>query len=344
MSEVYTIWWIDDRGDSQDTASVLDEQSENIVVRDIPPEGAVDRVGLIEEDSDDTTKSDQFTKPDMALIDWKLYEQGNYTGKGTSMLGLLRDKFGRIPIYGFSAEPRDINQEQFLRVFNVEYFTYLGAAEDLIEDIRDFEKIDQQTDQGLDGLISTLEPPEDQIDKLKPIIPRELSDGISGHEDGEIAGLHQFTEWVWKRFLHTPGPVLDDQWTATKLGLTREAFQSKKEALLEAEVDQLKYTGVLSPEKDRWWKSSIVQALMDIDKERGGEGKFETTWKKGADLFAESKDELAHCEVCEKILPETVAAPSPNSDERKPVHHRCSDIHHSREGSFADFRIFSKSD
>lgn len=344
MSEPYTIWWIDDRSDSRETADVLDEQSENLDILDIPPEEAVDRVGLIEENSDDTSDIDPFSRPDMALIDWKLHEQSDYTGKGTSMLGLLRDKFGKIPIYGFSAEPEDVNQERFLRVFNVEYFTRQGAAEDLIDDIKDFEKINEQADQGLDGLISTLEPPEDRIDELEPIIPRELSNGISGHKDGEVAGLQQFTEWVWKRFLHRPALVLNDQWTATKLGLTTDAFKEKKEILYEADVDQLRYTGVLSPEEDRWWKYSIVQALIDIDKSRGGDGTFETTWEKGADLFAESEEELARCEVCDKVLPETIAAPSPNSDEREPVHYRCSNIHHSREGSFADFRIFSEGD
>lgn len=344
MSEVHTVWWIDDRSDSRDTADVLEEQSDSLAVMDIPPEEAVERVGLIEEDSDEPTGLDQLPRPDMALVDWKLYQQGDYTGKGTSMLGLLRDKFGRIPIYGFSTEPEDINQEQFLRAFHVEYFTRQGAAEDLIDDIRDFERINEKAGQGIDGLISTLEPPEDQADELKPILPRELTNGISGHEDGEVAGLHQFTDWVMKRFLQRPGLVLDDKWTATKLGLTTEVFLENKEVLLESDVDQIEYTGVLSPEDGRWWKSSIVQAIIDIDKSRGGDGYFDTTWEKGAELFAESEDELAKCEVCGDILPETVAAPSPNSDERESVHYRCSDIHHSREGSFADFRIFSKED
>lgn len=346
MSEVYTVWWIDDELDSREAANVLDEQSDEIIVDDFPPESALERLGFRDDESSGATENiDPELKPDMVLIDWKLNRRSDFTGRGTSMLGIVRDHFGKIPIYSFSAEPQDVNTERFLRVFDLRSdLTSPGIAEDLIEDIEDFEQINEKSDAGLQGLISTLNPPAGQDEELKPIIPRELSDGISNHKDGEVAGLQQFTEWVWKRFLQRPGLLLDDLWTATKLGLTEEAFADTKHRLREAVDDEINYTGVLSPASDRWWKSQVIQALINIDESEGGDGRFDRTWKKSAELFAESKDDLARCKKCGEELPETVAAPSPNSSSMKPVHYKCSEIHHSREGAFADFRIFEQED
>ena len=346
MSDAYTAWWIDDELNSREAADVLDEQSDRITVDDFPPKEALDRCGFRDdEDAETTGDLDPGSEPDMVLIDWKLNRRSDFTGRGTSMLGIVRDHYGKIPIYGFSAEPDNVNTERFLRVFDLRRdLTAQGAAEDLIEDIEDFGEINGVADDGLDGLIHTLDPPTDQDEELKPIIPRELTNGLSNHNDGEVAGLHQFTEWVWKRFLQRPGLLLDDLWAATKLGLTKQAFVDAKPCLREAVDGEIKYTGVLSPSTDRWWKSQVIQALINIGEEEGGDGRFDRTWKKGAELFAESKDEIARCEKCGEILPETVAAPSPNSNLMESVHYRCSEIHHSREGAFADFRIFEQGD
>lgn len=340
MSDSYTVWWIDD--ESREAAEVLEGQSDRMVVEDFPPEVALDKLGFGDESVERVEGPE--TDPDMVLIDWKLNRRGDFSGRGTSMLGLVRDEFGRIPIYGFSAEPQDVNTEQFLRVFDLTDLTTQGTAEDLIDDIIDFRWINEKSDEGIDGLISTLNPPEEQAEELEPLIPRELSDGVSNHPDGKVAGLHKFTDWVWKRFLQRPGLLLDDLWAATKLGLTEEAFADNKQRLREAVEEEINYTGVLSPEGDRWWRSQLIQALINIDESEGGDGRFDRTWKKGAELFAESEDDLAHCEVCGNTLPETVAAPSPNSSSREPVHYKCSEIHHSREGAFADFRTFDPED
>jgi hypothetical protein len=346
LSEAYTVWWIDDELDSRKAADVLDDQSDQILIDDCSPEEVLNRWGFSDgEDSEITEDLDPEVEPDMVLIDWKLNRRSDFTGRGTSMLGIVRDHYGKIPIYGFSAEPEDVNSARFLRVFDLgSDLTAQGAAEDLIEDIDDFRQINDVADEGLDGLISTLNPPTGQEGELKPLIPRELSNGISNHNDGEIAGLHQFTEWVWKRFLHRPGLLLDDLWTATKLGLTKEAFAETKPRLCEAVDGEIDYTGVLSPTGDRWWKSQVIQAIINIDEAEGGDGRFDRTWKKGADLFAESEDDIARCKKCNELLPETVAAPSPNSNLLEPVHYRCSEIHHSRAGAFADFRIFGQED
>lgn len=345
MSEVYTVWWIDDEQTSRDTAEVLNEQSDQLEVIDFSPETALNKLGFGDGEGEGSDgEPNAVTRPDMVLIDWKLNRRSDFAGRGTSMLGMVRDQFGKVPIYGFSTEPQDINAERFLRVFDLNSeLASPGTAEDLIEDIKDFKRIDRKSGEGLQGLISTLNPPDGQEEDLKPIIPRELSEGISNHQDGEVAGLHQFTEWVWKRFLQRPGLLLDDLWAATKLGLTKEAFADKNSRLREAVDGSVNYTGVLSPENERWWKSQVIQALINIDKSEGGDGSFERTWKKGAELFAESEEDLAECYVCDDTkLPETVAAPSPNSSSREAVHYKCSEIHHSREGAFADFRIFNE--
>ncbi len=343
MSDAYTAWWIDDDPDRRESAEVLEGRSNRLAVEFEEASEVARELWFGAESTDGEGEATDPSEapivpdggPDIILLDWKLYEDGQFGGTGKSIVGILRDKFSGTPMYGFSSEVDLIDESVFDDTFDVDKL--VRAAEQVVSDIDDYRLI-EENGESIETLVDCLEPPETDAESVKKLVPRTLADGLTA--DDEEATKVAFAEWIRDDFLSRPGLLLDRTWTATKLGVEPEVLDEREEILLDADVENQTYSGVFEPSETLWWKSKLIDTLVHLDIESGGSGQFMNTWEKGAELLGADSEDESTCAVCGDRFPETVAAADPSEKRAEhPVHFRCSDVYKSRMGSYADFRV-----
>jgi hypothetical protein len=321
------MWWIDDDPRRKKAKNSLEEKSDRFNIEFESPEN-IDEMN---------------TEPDLALVDWKLNTDG-YSGKGLSMEAKIREMYPEVPIYGFSGEPdeaKDLSMttERFDQgVFSFSTITGdKGFVDSIISDIEDYKTVSQARGEELDALYSALAVPKNDQKRVKSVIPREFSDGI---RDGEESPLN-FSQWVLDRFLETPGPLLDETWAATTLGIRPEAFEDYWDKLLSSsDVEDVEYSGVFSHQADFFiWESQMVEVLVSLLSESKAAEMAQETCRMGANILDVAEEDISRCKVCDEKFPGTVAAAGEGESAKYPVHYHCSDVHHSREGSFKDYRV-----
>lgn len=338
----HLIWWIDDNEDGrrEEIAATLGEQLPTLSVEYSYPKKASDRL-----------LSGDYPETDLVLVDWKLNENENenaeYTGKGLTMAATVREQLVDIPIYGFSSEELDswsspATDDQFQEQLPLSRLDSRETAERIGNDIRDYELIESARGNGFEALAETLNPPEGHVSDLKGIIPREFTTGLNSDSMEDGGSRNEFAEWVRQRFLCTPGLLLDDTWTATRLGISYESFDSYVDILLESNNDDLQYEGIFSHSHERlWWNSELVSAIVELNET----GKLISELNKSApEILEVDESDIAKCSVCGEQYPDTVVAVLEGENATEPAHYRCSSVHHSREGSFKDYRVKSRRD
>ena len=325
MSE-YTIWWIDDSPDRKENgADRIEEHVEELSTEFNEPEDAIDRLD----------NGEDLAGIDLVLIDWKLNEDGGFFGKGLTMAGKVREELTDIPVYGFSSDTVE-NKEEFEATYPFSDLHTKNGAEDLKADLEAYESVRSVRGEGLRDLIETLSPPEDTIADLESAIPREYVNGLRPDPQSDGGSVVEFVDWVRTRFLDTPGPLWNDAWTATKIGLKEEILGDYAEDLNDTKHGKAIYEGIFSHRKSRlWWSSSVIDAVVTISQEKEIDiGELKTV---GENVLGES--EVPKCRVCGEELPDILAAGKNGEDATNPVHLGCSHIHHSREGPFEDYRV-----
>lgn len=329
------IWWIDDdqTGNREIASDTLGEQLDDLSTEFSKPNTA----------SEELT-NDEYPDADLVLIDWKLNENENaeYTGKGLTMAATVREHLVDTPIYGFSSENLEnwsspATHEQFQERLEVNRLSSLASAKRLRKDVKDFQILEATRGEGFANLVGTLNPPDEIVSKLKALIPREFSSGLQSDNTDRGGSVVEFGEWVNHRFLKTPGPLLNDIWVATRLGIDKDAFEQYTEKILTSETDNLLYDGVFSHTNERlWWDSTLIDAIVDLKEE---DTYISQLNKDAPDILDVDSDDIATCSHCGEEFPDTVAAVLEGEDAKVPVHYHCSHVHHSREGSFEDYRV-----
>ncbi|SMO70087.1 response regulator [Halorubrum cibi] len=330
MSE-YTIWWIDDSEDRAKDADRLSDFAPELSVQFSGPSEAVDRLD----------EADNLSEVDLVLIDWKLNEHGDFLGKGLTMAGKVSEELPETPLYGFSSEVSELRatatREQFEETYDVSELQSKEGALNIKLDLDSYTEIKNVRGEGLQELIKLLDPPEAAIEDLKSIIPREYTDGLKSDPKINGGSIIEFGEWVRNRFLETPGPLWDDDWTATKIGLQPDALSGYTDELNGTKHGDATYSGIFSHRKSRrWWSTQVIDAVVALAKNRDVRlGELTTV---GEVVLGES-EKISVCEVCGEDYPDILAAGRDGEDADAPVHLGCSHIHHTREGTFEDYRI-----
>ncbi|KZX50140.1 response regulator [Haloarcula sp. K1] len=329
----YTVWWIDDRDNREKNfANVLEEQADPLSVEFSNPEDATEAL-----------QSNNQPDADLVLIDWVLHQNGGYTGKGLTMAGTVRENLPQVPIYAFSGEAIDelqqpVSKSHFQWTCEVSDLVGVERATKLVNDLSDYEALESVRGEGFESLIETLNPPEAARQEVEAVIPREFNSGLK--EDPTMKGGNKlaFMEWVCHRFRETPGPLWNKIWTATKLGLEVDVFDDYLEELYDTSYGEFTYDGIFSHwSGERWWSSEMIGAVVELNQDRDAPvGEICRTATKILDV---PEDSIAYCRVCRDKYPETVAAQTEGKDARFPVHLICSNVHHSREGKFEDYRL-----
>ncbi|ELZ79506.1 hypothetical protein C455_07977 [Haloferax larsenii JCM 13917] len=336
MSE-YTIWWIDDNESRIEDSERLEDELNNATVQFTGPDKAIEQLNPEHENIEGLDELD------LVLIDWKLHEKSKFPGKGLTMAGRVREVYPGVPIYGFSSEISALRagagDDQFEAIYEDSDLKGGDNAALIESDLEDYATIEAARGEGFEALIETLNPPEDAIEALRSVVPREYNNGLRSDPNVKGGSTIQFGRWIRSRFLQTPGPLIDNVWAATKIGLRPDQLEDYHDELNGTNRGEITYDGVFSHRvPDRWWSTSVIGAVVAIASDREAQfGKLNTF---GRDVF--EVDELPRCQVCGEELPETVAAGRDGRDAESQVHLRCSHVHHTREGEFEDYRIADK--
>lgn len=335
MSEEYEVWWIDDDESRESQARGLDEESDRLEVNFFLPEEIVDR--LVSDDS-------EVSGPNLVLTDWVLHEKSDFGGDGLSVEGMVRGTLPEVPVYGFSAQYHDPSFEQtrserrFDQLLHLSDLTEPDSAAQLIGDIEDYRNIEDIKGEGSEALFALLgAPSSDPAEKLRAALPQEFTEGIPAGEEYESGGILRFAQWVRNELLRIPGLLWDRKLTATKLGLTEEAFEEEyRDEFREAE-----YHGIFESTLDqRWWRSDIIDILIELCEDTDVD--IHSPWRSGPEILGADEPDMAECEVCKENYPETVGYLSTDDDEGFPVHYRCSVIEKTRDGVFDDLRLIEE--
>lgn len=334
MSEEYVVWWIDDDESRESQVRGLDEESNRLTVRFFLPEEILSQ--LVSEDVN-------VSSPDLILIDWVLHLNSDFEGDGLSVEGAIRGALPEVPVYGFSAKYHDPSFEKrrserrFDRLFDLSNLTEPDAAAWLIQDIEDYRQIEDVKGEGADALLDLLgAPSSDRTEKLPSTLPEEFTGGISNGEEYEPGGILRFARWVRDKLLRTPGFLWNRKLTATKLGLTEEAFEVEyRNQFEDAEYDGI-FASAVGP---RWWRSDIIDILIDLSED--SDVNIQSPWRSGPEILGAEEVEIAKCVVCGEKYPETIGHYSVDDEEEFPAHYRCSVIQKTREGVFDDLRLIA---
>lgn len=324
-----SITWIDDNKEHKSDADILEEKmmefNKSVRVNFYHPEVFRKRIGEKEE-------------TDLFLIDDKLnrhsFEGERYRGRGISFIGLIRENYPDIPVYIYSAEPESRIYSDLAYISEREAelkLTYTEIQDRghivLYNDALDYRKIRNTISEGLDGLIDLLSPPAIEKEKIRGLLPHILKTSeFQGVKAEAIAGRStDFASWVRKILMKKPGFLYDILYSATSIGMTKEAFKERihkfKPAL---------YTGIFSKTstKKLWWKTLLYNVVVEKAKEKAKEENKENipsdVKKLSVYAFDLTKSEIAKCVVCEGEFPDTIGIRL-HDDIKEPVHYRCSD-------------------
>ncbi|QGA84414.1 response regulator [Halomicrobium sp. LC1Hm] len=332
----YDVWWIDDSEDRRVASDALEDNSDDLTV-------TFDKPGVALDILTDKSKPVEY---DLVLIDWKLQDHSEFRGKGLTMMGRVREEMPAVPIYGFSDAVDELRatagDHQFDATYDASQLKSEDGATNVEKDLESYESIRHVEGAGLEPLLETLGAPKDAYEDLKSVIPREYANGIQAEGEGSV---REFAYWVRNRFVETPGPVLDNTWWATKIGLEKEALENHVDELTDVVDKPVLYDGVFDHRCDRrWWTSQAISSVVALAKDHG-EHINELTMV-GKDILGESEG-LSYCRVCELResseqiggRPDILAAGREGEDADHPVHLGCSHIHHTREGAFEDYRV-----
>ncbi len=256
--------------------------------------------------------------PDLILMDHKLVDvDGGCFKSGTTAAEALREQWPECPIVCITGvDPREIplhQKELYDEIFPVEDVSKSHAT--LLSIGTSYQKIREviknsegHAFQELDNLFKLLMPHEEDIQRLKSIIPTEIK---KSHKGNDKSLLMIIARWVRKTLMEKPGFLYDRLWTATFLGL-KESSLKKVEKIF----DDALYKGVFADKNNkRWWQSKLRHILYSITEE--SESIY--PWERGRLLKGITEADYSKCGLHKEDFPETVAYLDETATDRVPM-------------------------
>ena len=317
-SEKVKLLWIDDDLDHREDVRNLESKNRRLHIRFVI---ANEFEKILREKAD----------TDLFVIDDKL-RLGKYRD-GIAVAGQIRVKFPEVPIYLFSAwiGPRSI------------YGTLAEAAEssaDKIVDIKeirrkghrilycdalDYRRIRYSRRGTVHALFELLHAPASDENRITMALPESLKKGLSSLSGKKPASGNAiaFAKWTSRTFLALPGFVFDSLYSATKLGMTQEAFDRHESAFKLA-----RYDGIFAETREAlWWGSILVETVFRRAATRFPRDATIDLQQLTPRLLRLGKSEIAKCIICGRERPDTVGMERDDEEHREAVHYRCSIPH-----------------
>jgi len=126
--------------------------------------------------------------------------------------------------------------------------------------IRGFQDLKTVVGQEWKSVLELMEANEQEASLL-----REASPPL----EGKKWNVPQVARWIRNVVMGYPGILYDALATATRLGISEEAFRSSRVQKL---VEPAKYTGVFGTYKERWWRSRVFNIAQSLMLEQGLRG------------------------------------------------------------------------
>ena len=327
-SNLIKIMWIDDEEEHVEDAKNLENRMKNFKILFIDPS---DMKGI----------EDNLAITDLFLIDdrfYKSFKLRNDIKSGFSIGAEIREKCPEKPIYLFSAvkdekgihgilaQASDSLADSIFDLYTIQRYGH----NILYYDALDYKKIRESERNSVEVLFQLLRAPEEEHEKLLKALPHNLKKGLSQtssieHETGNSIA---FGRWVKKIFLNYPGFLLNSEYSAVRLGLSKEYFKKIAFRFSEAE-----YKGIFSQSlyEKRWWNSELLRILFNLYHDKYPDGDETDPRKVSLILFDLKDKDRPRCVVCCEEYPDTIGLLKDNDDIKEPVHYRCSEIHPDKE-------------
>lgn len=319
MSKSTRIAWIDDNPDRSRTAGEL--QAEFINVKN------ADLAKKVEELLNGPQRP-------LVILDHILDKTSSTNPvfqRGSTIAEAIKEKWPACPVIGVTNADKvdeiDLRTKQAyddLLSFSDfrKYFDRIGPI------AKDFARIGDTSFKKPADLVALLEPPSDDEERLLAALTDELKGSL---RDASVGS--RMYRWV-TQLMSRAGFLYDDLWTATFLGLNTQGFSKVREVF-----DDAIYRGVFTRENDpRWWVSQLAELLYEQADPRSGE----MSWHVGRRLPGITPKHYSQCYSCQdESPPEVVAYLDASSDERYPMHLKCTVLHprYARELYFEDVRM-----
>jgi hypothetical protein len=314
MSVSPTIIWIDDNPARHGTASNLGATFINVKDQDL--------AGVVEDLL-------QGRRPGLVIIDHVLDKTATTDRlfqRGSTIAEAIKEQWPACPVIGITNADVDVRTKStYDALFSYphfsNYFDYINALQS------GFAAIGRIRHPTIDKLVQLLSPPTDDAARLKDSLPDKLKMSIA--DQSLPSRYHRWVEHVMER----PGFLLDEAWASTVLGLTEVGFRRTARTFENAKYDRI-FASAHSP---RWWASRLVQILT----ERCSPVPGELSWHMGRKLPGITQQHFSRCYSCHEEFPEIVAFLDEASNERHPMHLKCTVPHprYKRELYFEDIRM-----
>lgn len=275
-------------------------------------------------------------QPGLVLVDHVLDKVGGKTPsvfkKGSTIAEALKERWPSCPVVGVTnignlATIDDRTQKTYDELFP---FTNFAKYFDRIKGIaKGFASVARVASDAA-ALVRLLKPPVDERERLLAALPRNLKS--AAQDESRPSRMYR---WV-AHLLDRPGFLLDKLWSATVLGINEVGFKK-----VDNKFKRARYTGIFArPDEPRWWSSRLSDLLYKECRPQSGE----LSWQTGRRLGGISARQLSRCYYCDEEYPETVALLDEESEERHPMHLKCTKLHpeYKRELYFEDIRMMTE--
>jgi len=324
MKTMRQIIWIDDEPNRKKTADLLNESSTIPVdFRSMKNKDLAKEVEIILGGP----------QPSLVVLDHILDQTAPSSAllrRGSTIAEAIKEKWPTCPVIGVTGVDRidriDVRTRQtyddlFESVNFGQYYERIDAI------AKDFAKIAGRKPKSISDVVDLLQPPKDDVSRLKATLPQDLNKT----RDGSVAS--RLYRWVSRVLRGRPGFLYDELWAATFLGLNETGFK-KVEKLFTPAL----YGGVfMVTNEPRWWQSRLSAVLYEKSTPREGE----LTWHVGRRLRGIRAEHFSKCYVCKDDFPDTVAFLDKASDQWRAMHASCTELdpRFKRELYFEDLRV-----
>lgn len=306
------IVWIDDESSHMEDAKTLGSKRKELEIKFISP---LDFEDFLKKQEDGVG---------LFLIDDQL--RGRSVGVGIA--GKIREKFPEIPMYLFTAYPREYGISTALAeaakslgddVLDLKTVQREGHVI-LYYDAIDYRRIRESPREEIDALLSLLKAPEEDCKRIISALPESLKKGLLTCSDGNAIA---FAKWVKRTFLKLPGFVYNSLYSGTKLGITKKAFQD-----LASQFEEARYDGVFAKTRPKlWWDSKLAKTIFQLASEKlPGDDTIDLR-RLTPKLFSLDESKMSKCIVCGERYPDTVGINKDDEEDYQPVHYKCSKPH-----------------
>jgi len=234
-------------------------------------------------------------EPNLVIMDHSLDKGYSETIKtGSSAAAILRDKWPKCPIISLTAAPiRRLDNRQrsaYEEMFSIKEISNNYDA--ILAMSKGFAKLRANEPKDVHALLSFFEPPEDDVDKIIEILPKELKENFE--DDSLTLELYRWADTI---LFSRPGFLYDRLWSATLLGLSEKGFKTIEDKFIDA-----KYTGIFRNDTNElWWKSELLEILGNLIEE------VNLPWIIGRKLVDDKEEYYSKCHYSGESYPDLVA-------------------------------------